>query len=102
MLKRGGKFTLSLPPGRYWLRTWDSKRSPIAELIVEEGDEQYVRAIPTSHRNGFDVIWQEHFAVVPHDVGETQSTETTTAKARNVQDPSKLDLALLQSDPRVK
>jgi hypothetical protein len=102
LLKRGGKFTLILPPGRYWLRTWNSRRSPIAELVVEDGDEQYVRAIPTSHRTGLDVTWQEHFAVVPHDVGEVQSAETSSAKSPNVQDPSKLDLALLQSDPRVK
>jgi hypothetical protein len=102
LLKRGGKFTLTLPFGRYWLRTWNSKRSPIAELVVKDGDEQYVRAITTSHRNGLDVTWQEHFAVVPHDVGEVQSAETTPTKSRNVQDPSKLDLTRLQSDPRVK
>jgi hypothetical protein len=102
LLKRGGKFTLILPSGRYWLRTWNSRRSPIAELVVEDGDEQYVRAIPTSRRTGLDGTWQEHFAVVPHDVGEAQSAETSSAKSRNVQDPSKLDLALLQSDPRMK
>ena len=102
LLKRGGKFTLNLPPGRYWIRTWNSKRSPIAELSVEDGDELYVRAIPTSHRNAKDMTWQEHFEAVPHDVGEIQSAETSFAKSRNVQDPSKLDLAHLQSDPRLK
>lgn len=102
LLKRGGKFTVILPPGRYWLRTWNSRRSPIAELVVEDGEEQYVRAIPTSHRTGLDVTWLEHFAVVPHDVGEVQSAETSSAKSRDVQDTSKLDLVLLHSDPRVK
>lgn len=99
-LKRGGKFTVTLAPGKYWLRTWDSKRSPITELSVEEGGEHYVSAVPTAHPSGAQVNWLEHFVVVPHDVGELASSDTSTSKCKNVQDPAKLDLTQLQSDPR--
>lgn len=102
VLKRGGRFTLSLPPGRYCLRTWNSKRNPVTELVVEGGDEKFVRASTHGLRNGIEVNWLEGIAVVPHDVGEIESAETSSEKTRNVQDLSKLDLALLQSDPRVK
>ena len=99
-LKRGGKFTVALPPGKYWLRTWDSKRSPITELSVEEGGEHYVSAVPTARPSGAQVNWLEHFVVVTHDVGELASADTSRSKCKNVQDPAKLDLTRLQSDPR--
>ena len=102
VLKRGGKFTVTLPPGRYWLRMWNSKRSPVVSLDVEDGGEQFVSVITARHMNGLDVNWRENFAVVPHDVGEAQSTEATPAKSRNVQDTTRLDLSQLVSDPRVK
>ena len=100
-LKRGGKFTLSLPPGKYWLRTWNSKKSPTTALDVEDGGEEYVRVIMPTERTGFggDV---EHLALVPHDVGEAQSAETTQAKSHEVVDIAKLDLTQLHSDPQVK
>ena len=102
VLKRGGKFTVTLPPGKYWLRPWNSKRSPIAELDVEEGGEYYVSANPFSHRTGAEVNWLEHFAVVPHEVGELASADTSISKCKNVQDIAMLDLTQLQSDPRIK
>jgi hypothetical protein len=101
-LKRGGKFTLTLSPGRYWLRTWNSKRNLATALDVKDGGEEYVSVITASHRADLDVTWRERFALVPHDVGEVQSSDTTTAKSRNVHDTAKLDLRLLQSDPQVK
>jgi hypothetical protein len=102
VLKRGGKFSVALPSGRYWLRIWNSKRSPIVALDAEDGGEQFVSVITGRHMNGLDVNWRENFAIVPHDVGEAQSKETTSAKARNVQDTTKLDLSQLVADPRVK
>jgi len=102
VLKRGGKFTSILPPGRYWLRLWNSKRSPIVALDVEEGGEHYVSVISSLHMTGLDSTWRDNLLVVPHDVGEAQSAETTPAKTRNVQDTTKLDLTQLLSDPHVK
>jgi len=69
---------------------------------VEDGGEEYVSVITAGHRTGLDVTWQERFAVVPHDVGEVQSLDTTRARSRNVRDTAELDLTLLQSDPQVK
>ena len=102
LLRRGGKFTATLPPGKYWLRPWDSKRSPIAELDVEDGGEYYVSVVATSHPSGSNTNWLQHFVVVPHDAGELASSDTSTSKCKNVQDPARLDLAQLQSDPRSK
>ena len=99
-LKRGGKFTLSLPPGKYGLRTWNSKKSPTTELDAEDGGEEYVRVIMPI-QTAFDGEL-EHLALVPHDVGEAQSAETTPAKSRSVVDVAKLDLAQLHSDPQLK
>jgi hypothetical protein len=102
LLERGGKFTLTLPTGRYWLRTLNSRRSLPVALDVEDGGEQYVRVFAASQGNGSDGAGQERFAVVPHDVGEAQSADTTQAKSRNVQDTTKLDLTQLRWDPREK
>jgi hypothetical protein len=100
LLRRGGKFTVTLPPGKYWLRPWKSKRSPVTELDLVEGGEYYVAGISRSRRTGSNVIWPEDFSVVPHDVGELASADTVTSKSEKVPDPAKLDLAQLQSDPR--
>ena len=102
LLQRGGKFTVTLPPGKYWLRPWNSKRSPITELDLDEGEEYYVAAISRSRRTGTNVTWLEDFSVVPHDVGELASADTVTSKTKKVADTAKLDLAQLQSDPRTK
>jgi hypothetical protein len=102
VLKRGGKFTLTLPPGRYWLRTGNLKKSPLVVLDAEDGDEQYVSVIMASSKTRGDLNFRETLAVVPHDVGEAQSAETTSAKSRDVQDSSKLDLTQLLSNPGAK
>jgi len=100
-LKRGGKFTLSLLPGKYWLRTWNSKKSPTTALDAEDGGEEYVRVIMPIQRTrvGGEV---EHLALMPHDVGEAQAAEAIPAKPHDVVDIAKLDLAQLHSDPQMK
>ena len=100
-LKRGGKFTLSLPPGKYWLRTWNSKKSPTTALDAEDGGEEYVRVIMPIHGTGVGGEVQ-HLALVPHDVGEAQSAEAIPARPHDVVDIAKLDLAQLHSDPQMK
>jgi hypothetical protein len=98
-LKRGGKFTLTLSPGSYWLRTWNSKKSPTTALDAEDGGEEFVRVIMPIHRPGFS---GEHLVLVPHDVGEAQSAENTPAKSHDVVDIAKVDLTQLRSDPQVR
>jgi len=100
-LMRGGKFTLSLPPGKYWLRTWHSKKSPTTALDAEDGGEEYVRVIMPIQRTGVGGE-VEHLALVPHDVGEAQSAEAIPAKSHDVVDIAKLDLTQLHSDPQAK
>jgi hypothetical protein len=100
-LKRGGKFTLSLPPGKYWLRTWNSKKSPTTALDAEDGGEEYVRVFMPIHRTGVGGE-VEHLALVPHDVGEAQSAEAIPAKSHDVVDIAQLDLTQLHSDPQIK
>ncbi len=68
---------------------------------MEDGGEEYVRVIMPTERTGFGGE-VEHLALVPHDVGEAQSAETTQAKSHDVVDIAKLDLTQLHSDPQVK
>jgi len=102
-LERGGKFTLTLPGGEYWLRLWNGKNSPMAMLNIEDGGEQYVRAGWLSRRSeGYMTAYREEIVTVSHDIGEAESADTMTEKSRNVQDPAKLDLAELQANPHAK
>jgi len=80
----------------------DAKLTELAEDInvaAEEGSEEFVRVIMPIHRTGFS---GEHLVLVPHDVGEAQSAETTPAKSHDVVDIAKVDLTQLQSDPQVR
>jgi hypothetical protein len=101
-LRKGHRFTMTLPPGKYWLRTW--KRDLTTSLDAEVGGEHYVNVIVSSEQIGgpLNTALRPHFSVVPHDVGEAQSADTTPAKSQDVLDVAKLDLAQLQADPHVK
>lgn len=100
-LRRGGKFTLALPVGRYWLRQGKRDRE-ITLLDVEGGGEDYVRVTVSRHPRASprDDWWVEHLSVVLHDIGEAQSANTTSAKSQHVLDVAKLDLAQLQAGTR--
>lgn len=100
-LHRGGKLTLTLPPGRYWFRFGPSKRAMLTELDAENGVEQYVAVVASRYKNESppQTGWALHMVVVPHDVGELQSADTTAAKSDHVLPADKLDLAQLQADP---
>ena len=99
---RGGKLTLTLPAARYWFRFGPRQRVMLTPLDAEKGAEQYVSVIASRYRNEerLQTGWQEHMAVVPHDVGEMQSADTTTEKSDHVLTADKLDLAQLQADPQ--
>jgi hypothetical protein len=101
-LKKGGKFTMSFPPGRYWLRTWNSSKSPTTLLAVEDGGEEYVSVTTVQQRTGTNVWWRQQLSVVPHDVGEAQSVDTYPAKSHGVRDLAKVDPTELQADPQAK
>jgi hypothetical protein len=49
-----------------------------------------------------ETYWPPHLSVVPHDIGEAQAADTTTAKSQHVLTADKLDLSQLQTDPHKK
>ena len=102
-LRRGGKFTLTLPPARYWLRFGHNSRAVMTPLDAENGGEHYVSIdvgrVPSTQ---LEINWQPHLSVVPHDIGEAQSADTTTAKSQHVLTADKFDLVRLQADPHKK
>ena len=103
-LHRGGKLTLTLPQATYWFGFWLGKRALLTELDAENGAEQYVAVVASRFKSESPARtgWEVHMAVVPHDVGEMQSADTTTAKSDHVLTADKLDLARLQADPHAK
>jgi hypothetical protein len=95
-LNRGWKFTIMLPPGRYWFRT--AKKGTGTPLDVEAGGVYYLRmdfvpsgAPPSARARPF-------LTVVEHDVGEIEASDTRPAKRNDVQDVAAMDLALLQAE----
>jgi len=102
-LSRGGKFSLSLPPARYWLRFARSTRAVMTPLDAESGTENYVSVVVVREPSTqLEINWQPHLSVVPHDIGEAQSADTATAKSQHELTADKFDLAQLQADPRKK
>jgi hypothetical protein len=103
-LRRGGKMTLSLPVGTYWFAFWCcNKRVVPTRLDAETGADQYLSV--TSRREEvrpLDLSWIPALSVVPHDVGELQSAETSTSKSEHVLAADKLNMSELQADPHVK
>ena len=102
-LGRGRKFTMSLPPGRYWLG--NRKNRLDTPLDAQDGGEYYLSlAEPTDaelamQRNARVMV---QLSVVPHDMGELQAADATAAKLQDVKDVAQLDLAQLQAEPRAK
>ena len=102
-LRRGGKLTLILPPARYWLRLGPGGRAMMTPLDAESGAEQYVSVVVTRVTSTqLETYWPPHLSVVPHDIGEAQAADTTTAKSQHVLTADKLDLSQLQTDPHKK
>jgi len=102
-LRRGGKLTLTLPPARYGLRLGSGGRAMVTPLEVESGGEQYVSVVVTrATSTQLETYWPPHLSVVPHDIGEAQSADTTTAKSQHVLTADKFDLSQLQADPHKK
>lgn len=103
-LRRGGRFTVSLPAARYFLRFSKKGYPVVAPLDVQEGGEQYVavKVFREPAIGDANVSWLPHFSVVPHDVGELQSLDTSSAKSIEVRDISKHDLSRLQAEPSAK
>lgn len=102
-LGRGRKFTMSLPPGKYWLGIRkDRLETPVD---AKDGGEYYLSVDePTDadlamQRNARVMV---HLSVVPHDVGELQAADATAAKSQDLKDFAQLDLAQLQAEPRAK
>jgi hypothetical protein len=101
-LRRGGKFTIALPAGKYWVRLWKGDHAVITPLDAQGGGEEYVAVYVSRTLNGLTVYREPRLVVVQHDVGEAQSADAMAAKAQNVQTADKFDLALLQADPHAK
>jgi len=92
-LSEGRRFTVKLPPGRYWLG-WAKKRGTVTPLDVEDGGEHYLR--PSLERERGDYAWR--WVVVEHDVGEMEAADTRTAKPKDNPDVAKMNLAQLQAE----
>jgi hypothetical protein len=102
-LRRGGELTLTLPPARYWLRLGRGGRAVMTPLDAESGAEQYVSVIVTRETSTqLETYWPPRLVVVPHDIGEAQSADTTPAKSQHVLTADKFDLSQLQADPHKK
>ncbi len=98
-VRPGQRFTLSLPPGKYYF--WFGPKTSLHELTALDAGEQYLKlatsaVADTRGRRSIDL------AVMEHDVGEAESSDTAPAQAKNTPDVSKLDLAQLQAEPPAK
>jgi hypothetical protein len=72
-------------------------------MEAESGTEQYVSvAITRETSTQLETDWPPHLTVVPHDIGETQSADTSTAKSQHVLAADKFDVLQLQADPHKK
>jgi hypothetical protein len=96
--KKGRRFTLTLPPGKYVFRL-GPKGLPFT-LEAEDGGEHFleVMAMPSEGSRGAEI----GFLQVDHDVGEVESADTIPAEAKDAPDMTKLDLAQLQAEPPAK
>jgi len=72
-------------------------------LDAESGAEHYVSVVVVREPSqSLEVNWAPHLSVMPHDIGEAQSADTTAAKSRDVVTADKLDVVQLQADPHKK
>lgn len=97
--RRGRKFCLQLPPGRYIFRL-GTECAPVP-LQVEEGAEHYLKVAGTEIVNrdrGGKREWIFLLAAVEHDIGELESADTTPVQAKDAPDITRFDLAKLQAE----
>jgi hypothetical protein len=72
-------------------------------MEAESGAEQYVSVVVTRETSTqLETYWSPHLSVVPHDIGEAQSADTSTAKSQHVLAADKLDFSQLQAEPHKK
>ena len=98
-VKKGGKFTLSLPAGKYSFRFW-AKGVPFP-LQAEDGGEHFLRvseAAPEDSRRRWTIVLES----VEHDVGELESADLISSRGKDAPDMTKFDLAQLQAEPPAK
>lgn len=98
-VKKGGKFTFSLPAGKYGFRFWP-KGVPFT-LEAEDGGQHFLR-VTESIPEEFRGIWNIDFRLVDHDVGEVESADLIPSRGKDAPDMTKLDLAQLQAEPPAK
>jgi len=95
-LNQGWKFTIMLPPGRYWFRT--AKKGTGTPLDVETGGVYYLRVDFVPSRAPPSARARSFPTVVEHDVGEIEASDARPAKRKDVQDVAAMDLALIQAE----
>ena len=87
-LSLGRNFTVHLPAGSYWFRTWDKNNA--IHLPVGPGGEYFLRVSPFA---------RNHLDVVEHDVGEVEAAETRPLEFNKILDVRAASLNELQADP---
>ena len=92
----GRMLTITLPPGRYWLRAM-KKDYPGTPLDIEQGAEYFLRASFTQADDSRHT-WGTRLERVHNDIGKLESTATKPVKSKDVHDPSKMDIAKLQME----
>jgi len=99
-LSEGRRFTIKLPPGRYWLG-WAKRHRAMTPLDVEDGGEYYLRP---SLEGGYapPYKWERRWVIVEHEVGEMEAADTRPAKPKDTPDVAKLNLAQLQAQAPTK
>jgi hypothetical protein len=94
------RFTVKLPPGRYWLG-WAKKPRTVTPLDVEDGGEYYLRPSlePWEYARSKS---ERRWVVVEHDIGEIEAADTQPAKPKDIPDVAKMNLAQLQAEAPTK
>ena len=99
-LREGRRFTIKLPPGRYWLG-WAKKHGTVTPLDVEDGGEYYLRpSLEVDYAPPYK--WKRSWVVVEHDVGEMEAADTQPAKPKDIPDVANMNLEQLQAEAPTK
>lgn len=92
-LKPGRKVTCKLPPGQYSFHV--RKKGPGAIVDLQEGTEYYVR-VGLLHEEVTPGTAATGLTIVPHDVGEIESMDTSPAEWKAMPDLMQVSQASLQ------